>query len=79
MSMTWHFASLAGAPYPRQTDRTILSADPSLAGLITPDGLESCAERLTGINTSGHWSESVATFGIDALQPLAESRGNLRS
>jgi hypothetical protein len=21
MSMTWHFASLAGAPYPRQTDR----------------------------------------------------------
>lgn len=50
MSMTWHFASLAGAQYPLQTDRTILNADPSLVGLITPHGLGSSADRLTGIN-----------------------------
>ena len=47
MSMTWHYASLAGAAYPRQTDRTILNADPRLAGAITADDSGSSAVRLT--------------------------------
>lgn len=49
--MTWHFASPAGALYPLQTDRTVFNKDPRFAGLITRNGLRSCAVRLTEINT----------------------------
>jgi hypothetical protein len=74
--MTWHFASLAGAPYLRQTDRTILNADPSLSGLITLDGLGSRADRLTGINTDqplAGWLIMSASGAQETTGPVAQT------